>query len=156
MEEKTVCKACGLIARRDKGIAPLWDNVHRTQYWDVVHCSDTSMLGWMVLVVRRHIASISELTREEAVELGMLQRDVSKIMHLLLKCQKTYVLQFAEGEGFHHVHFHVIPRMKDLPPEERSIKIFRYLGVPQKDRVGEEIMNEFCAEVRQMLASNPS
>ena len=40
------CKTCELTARRDRGEAPLWDNILRTPLWDVVHNYETSLPGW--------------------------------------------------------------------------------------------------------------
>ena len=70
-------------------------------YCDVVHGNSTSLLGWIVIVSKRHLAAIDELDDDEANDLGMLIRDVSR-------CEKTYVMQFAEAEGHNHVHFHVV------------------------------------------------
>ena len=105
------CKTYELISRRDANIAPLWDRIYRTQFWDVVHNYQTSLPGWLVLVVRRHIGSIDELTHEEAVELGILLRQVSLALKETTGCVKTYVIQFAEMAEHQHVHFHIIPRM---------------------------------------------
>ena len=147
------CETCELLARRDMGKAPLWDSIHRTKYWDVVHCNDTSLLGWIVVVVRRHIGSIDELTSSEALELGALIRKISIGLKEIIKCQKTYVMQFAEAEGHNHVHFHVVPRMANQPEEYKSVKIFKLLGVSEKDRLSEERMNEFGIQLRRILES---
>ena len=53
------CQTCELIARRDAGIAPLWDCIHRTAYWDIVHSYNTALPGWLVLVARRHIEAVA-------------------------------------------------------------------------------------------------
>ncbi|MEV0354048.1 hypothetical protein AB0H88_50615 [Nonomuraea sp. NPDC050680] len=45
-------------------------------------------------------------------------------------CEKTYVMQFAELEGFNHVHFHTVPRMADLSADLRGPKI---LGLMSRD-----------------------
>ncbi|MCB0099933.1 MAG: hypothetical protein KDE46_29575, partial [Caldilineaceae bacterium] len=66
------CHTCTLTARRDAGAAPLWDNIYRTAHWDVVHSFNTSLPGWLVLVARRHMAAVAELTAAEAAELGDL------------------------------------------------------------------------------------
>jgi len=66
------CRTCELLERRDRGDAPDWDAIVRTEGWDVVHCDATSVYGWMVLVVRRHVAAVAELTDGEAAELGPL------------------------------------------------------------------------------------
>lgn len=147
----TNCKTCKLVAQRDAGVAPLWDNIHRTAHWDVVHSYNTSLLGWLVLVTRTHRDSIDGLTEEEALELGGLIRAVSIALKQLTGCVKTYVMQFAEHPSHPHVHFHVVPRMAEQPDERRGARIFCYLGVPEEERVSEEAMNEFARAVRRVL-----
>jgi len=145
------CQTCELIARRDAGSAPLWDCIHRTPYWDVVHSYNTALPGWLVLVARRHIEAVDKLTEEEAAELGVLLRRVSLALRDITGCLKTYVIQFAETAEHPHVHFHVIPRMADQPEDRRSTKIFGYLGVPEEERVSETTMNMIAVKVRGML-----
>jgi diadenosine tetraphosphate (Ap4A) HIT family hydrolase len=145
------CKSCELIFRRDQGTAPLWDCIYRTPLWDVAHCFETSVSGWLILIVRRHIESLDELTDSEAVELGQLIRNTSSAIKAVTGCLKTYVLQFAESPDHPHVHFHVIPRMADLPENYRSTHIFKYLGVPEEERVSQEAMNEIASKVRDIL-----
>jgi diadenosine tetraphosphate (Ap4A) HIT family hydrolase len=147
------CKTCELIARRDAGIAPLWDCILRTPFWDMAHSYNSTLPGWLVLVVRRHIEAIGELTDEEAVELGRLLQRTSRALKAVTGCQKTYVMQFAEMAEHPHVHFHIVPRMADLPEERRSTKIFGYLGVAEEERVSEETMNEIAVKVQKFLLS---
>ncbi len=147
------CHTCQLLAQRDTGQAPLWDNIYRTQHWDVVHSYNTALPGWLVLVVRRHIESIAELTEDEAAELGVLLQRVSAALKEITGCVKTYVIQFAEAAEHPHVHFHIIPRMSDQPDGRRSTKIFGYLGVPEEERVSENEMNEIAKNVQHFLRS---
>lgn len=146
------CHTCELLQLREGGQAALWDNIHRTPYWDVVHAFNTSLPGWLVLVARRHIAAIDEMTEEEALELGSLIRRVSVVLKAQTGCSKTYVAQFAEAARHHHVHFHVVPRMPDQPDEYKGPNIFKYLGVSEAERVSEAVMNQIALEVRQALA----
>src|SRR5215204_4798093 len=74
------CMTCELVARRDRGDAPPWDRIHRTEHWDVAHAFGTSLEGWLVIVARRHVASIAELDDEAAAELGPLIRDLSRAL----------------------------------------------------------------------------
>ena len=145
------CHTCQLIAARDAGDAPLWDSIHRTPFWDVAHAFNTSLPGWLVLVARRHIEAIDELTNEEAAELGVLLRRTSAALREVTGCMKTYVCQFAEQAEPPHVHFHVIPRLADQPDDRRGPRVFGYLGVPDEERVGEEWMNAIAAAVRRLL-----
>ena len=89
------CRTCELVERRNAGDAPPWDCVARTRGWDVVHAFGTSLERWIVLVVRRHIVSMAELTNDEALELGPLIKAVSAALHDIVGCEKTYVAQFA-------------------------------------------------------------
>jgi len=147
------CKTCELITRRDKETAPFWDCIHRTQFWDVVHSYNTALPGWIVLVVRRHIEAIAELTDDEAIDLGVLIRRVSVVLKEVTGCVKTYVIQFAEMAEHSHVHFHIIPRLADQPEDRRGTKIFEYLGVSEEERVCEETMNEIAMKVQRLLSS---
>jgi diadenosine tetraphosphate (Ap4A) HIT family hydrolase len=148
------CKTCELIGRRDEKIAPLWDRIYRTNFWDVVHNYQTSLPGWLVLVVRRHIEAIDELTVEEAIELGILLRQVSSALKETTGCVKTYVIQFAEMAEHPHVHFHIVPRMANLPENRRGTNVFRYSGVSEEERVSEEMMNEIALKVQNILFSS--
>ena len=147
------CYTCVLVSRRDNGVAAFWDCIYRAQYWDIVHGYGTGLPGWLVIVARRHIRSIDEMSAVEAVELGKMLRRVSIAIKKVTGCVKTYVLQFAEHPDHPHVHFHVVPRMKDQPEDRKATKIMAYLHVPEDEQVSEEIMNEIGHQVLQILLS---
>lgn len=148
----TACLTCKLTRQRDAGTAPLWDNIWRTAYWDVVHAYNTSLPGWLVLVARRHIEAVAEPTEAEAAELGLLQQRVSLLLGEVTGCVKTYIIQFAEAKEHPHVHFHVVPRLADQPEAYRSTNIFGYLGVPEAERVPEADMDAIVLQIRQGLS----
>ncbi len=147
------CKSCRLVARRDLGDAPLWDDIYRTENWDVAHSYNVSLPGWLVLVSRRHIASVAELNEGEAAEVGALQRLVSKALADVVGCRKTYIVQFAEHPQHPHVHFHIAPIMPDHPSDLKGLRIFKLMGVDEPERVSEERMNEIGEGVRAWLTS---
>lgn len=146
-----ICHSCERIAHRDAGDAEFWDNIYRSQYWDVVHSYNTSLPGWLVLIARRHIEAIDELTEEEAIDLGLLMRNLSIALKSVTNCAKTYVIQFAEAADHPHVHFHIVPRMADQPANRRGRKIFRSLGVSEEEQVSEESMNRLAEQIRPYL-----
>jgi diadenosine tetraphosphate (Ap4A) HIT family hydrolase len=116
----------------------------RTPGWDVVQAYGTSLEGWTVLALRRHVATLAEMTSEEANELGPLVRLVSRALVEVVGCTKTYVAQFAEDPLHRHVHFHVIPVPVDLPEELRGPRVFALAGVPEERCVPEERRNEIA------------
>jgi diadenosine tetraphosphate (Ap4A) HIT family hydrolase len=145
------CHTCELTAQRDNGTAALWDSIYRSDYWDVVHAYNTSLLGWLVLVARRHVAAIDELSEAEAVEMGRLVRQLSISLKEHTGCSKTYVMQFAEAPRHNHVHFHVVARMADQPDDHKGPHIFKYLGVADEQRVSEAAMNDLALKIRHSL-----
>ena len=145
------CKSCQLIRRRDKGEAPHWDSIYRSERWDLAHAYNTSYLGWLVLIARRHIEALDELTPAEATELGALLRDVSLTLKQQTGCHKTYIMQFAESKEHPHVHFHIVPRMPDQALEDLAYRVMRRLGVPLSERCDEAEMNRLALALRKRL-----
>ena len=143
---------CALVARRDRGDAPPWDRILRTDHWDVVHAFGTSLEGWLVLVVRRHITAVADLSDAEAAELGPLVKRVSEAVQDVVDCDKTYVVQFAEHRDHPHVHVHVIPRPRDLPDELQGPRVFGLLGVPDEEAVADARMDEIASQIERQLA----
>jgi len=123
----------------------------RTPRWDIVHAFGTSVEGWLVLVLRRHITALADLTEHEAQELGPLVRSTSIALREALGCEKTYVAQFAEHEEHPHVHVHVIARMADQPDDMKGPGIFNCAGVADEDAVPAARMNEIALAVREHL-----
>jgi diadenosine tetraphosphate (Ap4A) HIT family hydrolase len=120
-------------------------------HWRVAHAFDTSLPGWLVLVPRRHVVSIAQLTDAEAGSLGTWQVRLSRALEAVTGCTKTYLVQFAEKEGFAHVHFHVVPRMPDIPDDRRGPAIFGYLGAPEGERLDDRQQDEVAAELRAQI-----
>lgn len=147
----TTCQTCELIKRRDAGETPLWDSIYRTEYWDVAHAFNVSLPGWLVLVIRRHIAAVDEMTPHEAVELGNLIRAASIALKQVTGCEKTYIMQFAESADHPHVHFHIVPRMAGQPEDKKGPKIFGYMTDENDHRVSEEAMNTLASGIRPLL-----
>jgi diadenosine tetraphosphate (Ap4A) HIT family hydrolase len=145
------CLTCEFTRRRDAGGTPPWDSIHRATYWDVVHSYNSALPGWLVIIARRHIAAIDEMTEDESVELGRLLRRVSIALREFTGCARTYVAQFAESPDHPHVHFHVVPRMANQPADRRGPDVFKYLGVPPDQRVGEAEMDRIALAVRRIL-----
>jgi diadenosine tetraphosphate (Ap4A) HIT family hydrolase len=69
----------------------------------------TAQSGWLVVLPRRHVLALDEMSHAEAAALGPLLRAVTAALREVTGCAKTYVALFAEAEGFGHVHFHVVP-----------------------------------------------
>ena len=116
--------------------------------WRGAHSFNSALLGWLVVVPRRHIESIHELSDDESVELGRLLRQASRALVDVLGCQKTYVMMFAEAPGFNHVHFHVVPRAHGLDTDHRGSGIFEYLKHPESEWIAVAEQDELALSLR--------
>jgi len=71
--------------------------------------------GHSLLIPKRHIISIFDLTNEELVELILLGRKAIEILKIALKTDAFNIsLQEKEeaGQTIAHLHVHIIPRIK--------------------------------------------
>ncbi len=126
--------------------------VLRTAHWRVAHAFDTDLPGWLVLLPLRHVTALAELQPGEAAELGPLLRALSVALREVLGSVKSYVMLFAEAEGFAHLHFHVVPRMADQPEQERGPRILARLGRPPGERMSDEDMDRLCSALSAAVA----
>jgi diadenosine tetraphosphate (Ap4A) HIT family hydrolase len=131
---------------------PPRERILMTPGWRVAHCTGCALEGWLVVLPRRHLATIAELTAEEAAELGPLLHGTSRALTGVLRCEKTYVMQFSEAEGFHHLHFHVVPRPIDMPAEHRGPNVFGYLRRPEEDWVDPARQDELGELIARAMA----
>ncbi len=120
----TSCYACD----QSGPDAPFRERFIREGGWRVAHDFNSSLEGWLILVPLRHVRSLDELSADEAATLGELLRNASIALKSFTGCEKTYVMLFAEAEGFAHLHVHVVPRMSDQPADRRGPSVFGYLA----------------------------
>jgi diadenosine tetraphosphate (Ap4A) HIT family hydrolase len=146
----TDCFSCRGEASADS--LPGYERIAGDAHWRVAHAIGSSLPGWLVLLPRRHVTAIADLTDEEAASLGTWQVRVSRALHAVTGCAKTYVAQFAEAEGFAHVHFHLIPRAPELSAELRGPRVFGLMGVPAEQEVTGEQKGRLAGALRDHLS----
>lgn len=83
-----------------------------------------------MLVLRRHARALHDLDDDEATALGKWLPILTRALHDATGCELEYVMQFAEGAGFHHVHFHLVARSSDWSSELTGPGVFGAFGVP--------------------------
>jgi diadenosine tetraphosphate (Ap4A) HIT family hydrolase len=147
----TDCYSCAQESQLDQ--LPPRERIAVDELWRVAHAFGTAAPGWLVLRPRRHVTAIADLTDAEAAALGTWQVRLSRAMHEVLGCQKTYVAQFAEADGFAHVHFHIVPRPADLSADLRGPRVFGLLGDGDRPRVGAEEMDAIAIRLAGQLTT---
>lgn len=136
------CFACDNTARGEA--LPIRERIVVTEHWRVAHAFDASLPGWLIVAPVRHVAALDDLPPAAADELGgMLHRLTAALRHEV-GAVKTYVMLFAEAEGFEHLHIHLVPRMPQQPADAMGPKVFRHLGASEADRVPAEEMDRLA------------
>jgi diadenosine tetraphosphate (Ap4A) HIT family hydrolase len=143
------CYACAQEHLFDQ--LPIRERIAFDEYWRTAHAIGTALEAWLVLVPRRHVTSVADLTDAEAAGLGTWQVRLSRALHEVTGCAKTYVVQFAEAEGFAHVHFHLVPRLADQPDDRRGPAVFSYLATPRNDQVTVQRMDAIGESLHHIL-----
>jgi diadenosine tetraphosphate (Ap4A) HIT family hydrolase len=142
------CFSCISNARLD---LPPRERVYAGPRWRVAHAFGTSLPGWLVVLPRRHLIALDELTAEEAADLGPLLSAVTGALREVVGCTETYVALFAEAEGFQHLHIHVVPRQPGLDAELRGPRIFGLLGGDPARHVPEHVMDQTAIGLARAL-----
>jgi diadenosine tetraphosphate (Ap4A) HIT family hydrolase len=126
------------------------ERIYDDGLWRVAHSFNSTWLGWLVLVLRRHARSVGELTSDEAGVFGWLVPALSRALEAELKVPKAYVLFLAEQEGFDHLHVHVVAR----PPEyARGIRVFQLIQRPSDEWVSGADMDELAERIALRLVA---
>ncbi len=124
-----------------------------TDQWRVEQGHPTSVRGWLVVVLRRHAPALHDLTTDEWSELAMVLAAVCSAQRKVIGADKEYVLQFAEADGFHHVHFHVVPRLPEWPHELAGPRVMGALGAEVGDPLTLEEVGPTLDALRRELDS---
>ncbi len=88
--------------------------------------------GHLLLVPRRHVESASALTTDEAERTGLWLSRASSILESTLRAQHVYLARL--GDGWPHLHFHILPRYPGTPERYRGLEVRDWPGVARCDR----------------------
>ncbi|GHO48134.1 HIT family protein [Ktedonospora formicarum] len=145
------CLTClNLSGERRISPAPF---IYEGEHWVVDHAYPTTHAGWLVILPKRHVEALHELTLEEYQERAEIEYKLVQAMRGYDSVQKEYTMCFAEGEGFHHVHIHVVPRPFDLAPELKGPRVFGFLQVDAEHAIQAPELTAFCEDFKRRLAA---
>jgi diadenosine tetraphosphate (Ap4A) HIT family hydrolase len=125
--------------------------IYEGRCWVVEHGYPTSLKGWLVIVLKRHVEALHDLTHEEFRELADIQYKLAQVMRDRDSIEKEYMMCFAEAEHFHHIHIHFVAKPGDLPQEAKGPRIFSYLNVDQQSAVSPGEIKALCEELKEAL-----
>jgi diadenosine tetraphosphate (Ap4A) HIT family hydrolase len=138
--------------RKTPGELPPRELVFDDGNWRVVHAFCSAIPGWLVVVCRRHITSMSQLTLQEAAILGPLLVGLCRALEDVFPARKAYLAFLAEAEGFEHLHIHVVPREEEMPQERRGKRLFDWSEMPEEEAITDERADRIALELRPLVA----
>lgn len=142
------CYSCDREAEGDD--LPDREMVAADEHWRIAHATGTALPGWLVLMPRRHVTELADLTEAEAGGLGRWQLRLAAALRAEFGADKTYVAQFGEQPGF-HLHFHVVPRPADLDEQLRGPRVFGLLGrTPETGELTEDERDRVARRLRAL------
>lgn len=98
----------------EKRISP-GPTIFEGKYWFVEHAYPVKIVGWIVIVLKRHAEALHELTGEEFGELGQIQARLIPALHKELHCEKEYISCYAEMGHFRHIMSTSLPGQPIFP-----------------------------------------
>jgi diadenosine tetraphosphate (Ap4A) HIT family hydrolase len=106
------CLSCDLA----DGRIPLPGGViHETPGWLVEHTVGPLNVGTLIVKPKRHVTRVSELTDEEAAELGPLLRRSAAVVDELVAPEQVYTCLWSHAGGTPvHIHYVVQPATREL------------------------------------------
>jgi diadenosine tetraphosphate (Ap4A) HIT family hydrolase len=125
-------------------------------YWQVEHAYPCAIVGWLVVVLRRHAEALHELTSEEFAELGSVLELSVRAVHGAHGTAKEYAACYAEARGFEHIHFHVVPRAHDVPEQHMGAASFELLRVSRSEAADPAAVRAFCESLQGAFLAAPS
>lgn len=143
----TECLSCLGLAGTPR-ISP-GPSIYVGTYWQVEHAYPTKLVGWLVIVLRRHAIALHELNSDEFAELGTILEPTVRAVHAALGPAKEYAACYAEARGFEHIHFHVVPRAQDMPEELMGAGSFDLLRVSRSEAADPMAIHAFCESLQK-------
>lgn len=104
-------------------------------------------LGHIMIDLKRHAASLADMTMEEARSFGMMMTKLSKALKDSEQAEHIYA--YVMGDAVPHLHMHLVPRYPGTPKEHWGPNaVYDWNAAPMGEE--NEVYN-LCARIKQHL-----
>lgn len=128
-------------------------------YWNIHLAPSQRYLGTCVIVIKRQCNNLSELRSEEWAEFSVIVQEMENTLNRLFKptlfnwsCFKNAAFRVKNPNP--QVHWHLIPRYKDLTVFE-GVKFedldFGYIPQPISREISENVMENMRIKIKEQL-----
>jgi diadenosine tetraphosphate (Ap4A) HIT family hydrolase len=92
--------------------------IYEGAHWLVEHCVGPLGVGTLIVKPKRHVTRVSELTSDEAAEIGPLLRRSAAVVDELIGPEQVYTWLFSHAGGIPvHLHYVVQPATRSAMDE---------------------------------------
>lgn len=89
--------------------------IHESTHWFVEHTVGPLGVGTLILKPKRHLTRVSELTEDEAAELGPLLVRSAAVVDELVNPEQVYIGLWSHAGGTPvHIHYVIFPATRAL------------------------------------------
>jgi histidine triad (HIT) family protein len=107
-------------------------------------------LGRIMVVTRRHVDHLADLTDEETVAVALAARRVAEALGALEEVTRVHLALI--GQHHPHFHLHVFPRYEWMPLDADWNALYRRADAPRGNADG---IADFVARLRPTLEAPP-
>jgi diadenosine tetraphosphate (Ap4A) HIT family hydrolase len=128
--------------------------IYENDYFKISHGPlESNILGYIYIEPRRHVESWSELSNEELEDLTTSIRRLEVLLNKTINAVRVYTVTISES--VRHLHFHIIPRVKDqhlkgLPLIEQATQ----QKIIEDRIISQEIIIDFIKNARFLINKN--
>jgi diadenosine tetraphosphate (Ap4A) HIT family hydrolase len=106
------CAICARLRGERPHEDPPAGYFYEDEYWLAYHAPvESSTLGQLFLMAKRHYLDFAEMTSDEAASFGVVMRSLYAAMKQVTRAERIYAQVMLEG--IPHFHVWLIPRRKD-------------------------------------------
>jgi histidine triad (HIT) family protein len=104
-------------------------------------------LGHIMIDLKRHVATLGEMNKQEAMIFGWTMARVSKALQESEEAEHVYAL--VSGNSVPHVHMHLVARYRNTPKEHWGpMEVYDWNDAPMGD---EEEVVKLCKRLTSYL-----
>ena len=127
-------ETCFICEKHANNDSDLFINFDQFNDFKVGHVPDRSgtgevYLGALLIEPIRHVENWSELSEEEAIQLGGLIKEVHKLLYQDNSVEHVYTWVF--GDAVNHMHIWLVPRYTGTPREYWGVKLDEWHAAPK-------------------------
>lgn len=143
---------CFICDKHAQGSTDLGGIIYEDDIASVGHLLPTDLtdvyLGYLMVEPKRHVEGLDNLSDAEAASLGVLVRDVARVLKDSERVEHVY--SFVLGDAVPHLHIHVVPRYEGTPREYWGARVGEW---PDAPRGGEADIAVTSDRLRHRLAA---